>query len=408
VTREEQNSTLQLQSQPSAPNVHTAFGNSFAQPFINVQILGKSFPALLDTGSSDSIIGDEVISWVKSLEVQIDPCSKIIHSLQSSIQVNHFTMVPVDFSVGSVNIKLHFVPGTIKTVLLGRDFLRSAQIGLFIEKGGWSVANDPENIIPFIESDQGFLVKPLGTNNSLQVNTSSLPEEILDQDLIDCLYISPTVGLADTAVEVEPDIEELASYQTEVPLFPEFPEGIKVPESLAEEDIRDLREDLREFLPMFTKKPGLCTLYEHTIETGSAKSIKGSLRPISRGKRVIYDECFDELVKYDLIEPSTSPWASNAFLVPKPCGGLRFVINYKPLNKITEPDVNPVNRIEDMLAFLGEANYFTVLDCTKGFYQIPVKESDRPKTAFISHRGLWCNNLSIVSLREMPKIKRTV
>jgi hypothetical protein len=63
-----------------------------------------------------------------------------------------------------------------------------------------------------------------------------------------------------------------------------------------------------------------------------------------------------------------------AFIVPKPDSSPRFVINYKPLNKVTLPDKYPVPRIDDMLAFLGRANYFSTFDLAKGFYQIEIAE----------------------------------
>jgi hypothetical protein len=162
-------------------------------------------------------------------------------------------------------------------------------------------------------------------------------------------------------------------------------DGIKIPTSLSDEQVRLLRSDFLEFIPTFTKKPGLSKLYQHRFDTGDVRPIKERFVSVSPGKRKIFDLYFDKLLNYDVIEPSNSPWASIAFLVPKPDGQLRFVINYKPLNKVTVPDTYPINRIDDMLAFLGEAKYFTVLHCSKGFYQIKMTPEDRQKKAFLSH-----------------------
>uniref|UniRef100_A0A1X7TEE5 Reverse transcriptase domain-containing protein n=1 Tax=Amphimedon queenslandica TaxID=400682 RepID=A0A1X7TEE5_AMPQE len=45
-------------------------------------------------------------------------------------------------------------------------------------------------------------------------------------------------------------------------------------------------------------------------------------------------------------------------------------------------------RIDDILDQIGQANYFTTLDLARGYWQVPVTEEDRHKTAFISPFGL--------------------
>ena len=44
-------------------------------------------------------------------------------------------------------------------------------------------------------------------------------------------------------------------------------------------------------------------------------------------------------------------------------------------------------RVEEVLEGVGKARYISKLDLTKGYYQIPMLESDVSKTAFICHRG---------------------
>jgi len=103
----------------------------------------------------------------------------------------------------------------------------------------------------------------------------------------------------------------------------------------------------------------------------------------------IFDETFHKLIKYNIIERSKSPWSSGAFVVPKSDGTLRFVVNYKPLNKITIPDSYPMIRMDDMLAILCQCKYFSTFDLAKGFFQIVMAHTDKEKTAFLSHHGLW-------------------
>ena len=47
--------------------------------------------------------------------------------------------------------------------------------------------------------------------------------------------------------------------------------------------------------------------------------------------------------------PSASPWASPAVLVRKKDGTLRFCIDYRHLNSVTQTDSHPLPRINDLL-----------------------------------------------------------
>ena len=54
-----------------------------------------------------------------------------------------------------------------------------------------------------------------------------------------------------------------------------------------------------------------------------------------------------------------------------------------------ERDVYPLPRIDDSLAALEGANYFTCIDLKSGYYQIKIEPADRLKTAFITCDELY-------------------
>ena len=89
-----------------------------------------------------------------------------------------------------------------------------------------------------------------------------------------------------------------------------------------------------------------------------------------------------------IVQPSSSPWASPVVLVPKKDGKLRFCVDYRRLNAATKKDVYPLPRIEDILDTLGQTRYFTTLDLTAGYWQIPLDPASRSKSAFTTHCGL--------------------
>ena len=43
----------------------------------------------------------------------------------------------------------------------------------------------------------------------------------------------------------------------------------------------------------------------------------------------------------------------------------------------------------DCIDSLGDAKFFTTLDCNSGYWQIPIAQSDREKTTFTSHAGTY-------------------
>jgi len=49
----------------------------------------------------------------------------------------------------------------------------------------------------------------------------------------------------------------------------------------------------------------------------------------------------------------------------------------------------PINTAEDLLHKLGGAKYFSKIDLSKGYWQIPVAEEDTHKTAFVTPDGQY-------------------
>jgi hypothetical protein len=67
----------------------------------------------------------------------------------------------------------------------------------------------------------------------------------------------------------------------------------------------------------------------------------------------------------------------------RPCG------DYRRLNLVTRPDKYPVPNMTDLAARLHGCKVFSKLDLKKGYYQVPVRAEDVPKTAVITPFGLW-------------------
>ena len=92
--------------------------------------------------------------------------------------------------------------------------------------------------------------------------------------------------------------------------------------------------------------------------------------------------------------PSSSPYAAPILFAPKvrddgTFDGWRLCTDYRKLNAITKQDKFPLPNPEILIAQLAGAKYFSKLDLTQFFHQIPVRPEDIPKTAMVSRYGSY-------------------
>ena len=140
---------------------------------------------------------------------------------------------------------------------------------------------------------------------------------------------------------------------------------------------------------------GLIKATEHRIVLKpGAKPVRLNPYRMGQASRELTREQVQRMRDMGVIEPSSSEWASPIVLVPKPDGTVRFCIDYRRLNERTVKDSYPLPRMDDCLDSLGEAQFFSTLDCNAGYWQIPISKEDRHLTTFTCHCGLYqCTRL---------------
>ncbi|KAG0420471.1 Transposon Ty3-G Gag-Pol polyprotein, partial [Dictyocoela roeselum] len=89
-----------------------------------------------------------------------------------------------------------------------------------------------------------------------------------------------------------------------------------------------------------------------------------------------------ELGKEKIISEMETPFVSPAFMIRKKNGKIRLVVNYRELNRCTKPIQISFPKLSDILQTLNGSRYFTTLDLNQGYYQVPIRKLDIPKTGF--------------------------
>lgn len=175
------------------------------------------------------------------------------------------------------------------------------------------------------------------------------------------------------------------------------PEQLSIPvrmnqDGLSEMQRKELNTLLTRYSDVFSKSDtdyGYTTTVTHSIPTGDAQPIKQRHRRVPPHVFQEFKRHVQDLVSQGVLNESRSPWASPAVIVIKKDGGVRFCCDYRRLNQVTFKDAYPLPRVEESLDALGNAQLFSTLDLTAGYFQVAVQESDREKTAVTTPFGLF-------------------
>ncbi|AGO13695.1 AaceriAGL178Wp [[Ashbya] aceris (nom. inval.)] len=100
-------------------------------------------------------------------------------------------------------------------------------------------------------------------------------------------------------------------------------------------------------------------------------------------------ELIQDLLDKGFIVPSKSTCTSQLTLVKEKDATYHIAIDYRRVNNITVKDPFPLPTVESLLARVGTAGHFTILNLHNGQFQIPLREEDRYKTAFITTMGTF-------------------
>ena len=143
-------------------------------------------------------------------------------------------------------------------------------------------------------------------------------------------------------------------------------------------------------------------LTTHHIDTGDAPPIKQRPYRTAPTLNAEIERQVNDMLRHDVIRPSTSPWSSPVVLVKKKNGTYRFAVDYRKLNKVSKPVHFPLPRLEDALDIMGKSTIFSTLDLFSGFWQIPLDKESQDKSTFTTHFGSFAWKRMSFGLQGAP------
>ncbi|CAI5459573.1 unnamed protein product [Closterium sp. Yama58-4] len=178
------------------------------------------------------------------------------------------------------------------------------------------------------------------------------------------------------------------------PAFEDLP--VSLNHEKGEQQQKEVRTLLVEYRDIFSTEETLGThpTIRHHISIGNAKPIPHKPYRVSPSERARIEEEVSTLLKKGVIHPSNSPWSSLCIVIPKKDFRDRVVIDYRPLNAVTEAaDQFPMPRIDDILDKTPtKSAYHTIL----------VAEEDVLKTAFVTSTGQYEYTWMPFGLKNAP------
>ena len=179
-----------------------------------------------------------------------------------------------------------------------------------------------------------------------------------------------------------------------------------IDDGLSDERLADIKQVLEQNQSVLSDLPEKTHLTEHSVHLTSDVPVRSRANPTPHATRQVVKQEIEAMLQLGVIESSESAYASPIVLVKKPDGSNRFCVDYRRLNVITIFDPEPIPNTDDLMARLGKAKFFSKLDLAKGYWQIPIAETDKPKTAFVTSEGLF--QFKVLPFRMMCKLLKNM
>ncbi|GFX17082.1 hypothetical protein TNCV_4266081 [Trichonephila clavipes] len=166
--------------------------------------------------------------------------------------------------------------------------------------------------------------------------------------------------------------------------------------------IDELKQVITKNKDVFSPDPGTTHLMRMDIELISDKPIKTKPYRMSPRQINILREEIKRLLELGVIEIGQSDYTSPLILVESPNKDPRPCVDYRRLNEITRAKFFPLPNMEEIVEKVSAAPYVTVMDLSKGYFQIPLTPRAQRYAAFVTPFGTYIPKIMMFGLVCAP------
>lgn len=339
-------------------------------PHIKVKIMSEEVEALADTGASLSVISS--VQLIEKLGIKIHPLELQISTADGTpYKCLGYVNLPLSFASTTHVLPIIVVPELKKALILGIDFLEKFGFQLVAPSGSGSAHETFVNSIDFFRVEDYFN----------------------DQGEKICFQLHPIANTIETP-QSEVEIDESLEIPTiEIPEnLVQGPADLKTEHCLSESDRMSLYQVVQQLPATNDGELGRTAMIQHNIE----------LLPGSKPKKIpayrwspivedVIDTEVERMKRLGVIEECPGPvdFINPLLPIKKSNGKWRICLDSRRLNQCTKKDDYPFPNMMGILQRIQKSKYFTVIDLSESYYQVPLDETSKDKTAFRTNKGLF-------------------
>lgn len=129
---------------------------------------------------------------------------------------------------------------------------------------------------------------------------------------------------------------------------------------------------------------GVTTVYEHEIRMKTDQPVYNKQFRLPDIHHEWLKNHVRKLLEVGVLKRSQSHWNSPVFVVSKPSGGFRMILDLRAVNKAMVPHLHVGQPVDQLIDEVGKfkANFFTTTDTLKGFFGMKLHKDSTQYTAF--------------------------
>ncbi len=344
----------------------------------NNRIRAKPYMALLDTGSAKSHVKAELSQFGDVVKDESLTFRTANGKFNSKLRSDMTITLPEFSRARQVSHGFHVLPENSKLpydMIIGRDLMRELKMDVIYS----------DNIVTWDD-----LKLPM---QQVKQNGSWIDMEALFEDTTESEPVKSSMKRLHRILDANyetPDLEKEVAQMTHL-------NGIQR---------QLLLTLLTKHEKLFDGKLGEFTGPPVEIELKpGAKPYHARSFPIPHIHEQTFKKDLDRLVSVGVLtKVNHSEWAAPAFIVPKKDGRVRFVTDFRRLNKMIKRTPYPLPHIKDMLLKVSNFTYATALDLVMGYYNITLSDDAKKLCTITTPFGKYEYNRLPMGVSVAPDI----